>query len=250
MEVALELRSFAVFRGSTPVVQEIFLRLLPGEVIAIVGRNGAGKSSLLEGIAGLLPSRGELRCGDRVLTFAAPQNRLRAGIALVPEGRSLFPEMTVRENVALGGYLFSARERRRREQQILGRFPLLVERWDQRAGTLSGGEQQILAIGRALMSEPRVLLLDEPTAGLAPRWRISLAEIIRAQAEQTTAAVILVEDNLEFSLELADRVLGLSGGRLAFQALSGERPTPSSILRQLLEAETHFATNREKPIHA
>jgi len=232
----LGLLDFTVTRGSTPVVHRVSFDLAAGEVLVVVGRNGAGKTSLLEGIAGLHTDGGTLRCGGVGLAGASPRRRLRAGVALCAEGRSLFPGMTVRENLFLGGFLWRRADAERRVAGFLERFPLLAERRAQRAGSLSGGEQQLLAVCRALMSGPRVLLLDEPTAGLAPRYRDDIAGLVRSLAGDG-AAVILVDDNLDVALGLADRVLALSGGREAFRLTRADRPTPAAILEQLLAAE-------------
>lgn len=236
MTPLLELRDFQVSRGGRPVVLGVTLALVPGEVLVLAGRNGAGKTTLLEGIAGLHETRGELAL-DGCLLERSTRRRLRSGIALCAEGRSLFAEMTVWDNLALGGYLWERVEARRRAEAFLERFPLLAERRGQKAGSMSGGEQQLLAVCRALMSRPRVLLLDEPTAGLAPQWRAEIAELIRSQAAREESAVILVDDNLELALDLADRVVGLSAGRQAFHLSRHERPTPTLILQRLLEAE-------------
>ncbi|HEX4959352.1 MAG TPA: ATP-binding cassette domain-containing protein [Thermoanaerobaculia bacterium] len=237
MAPLLELRDFHVRRGSTPVVHGLSLAIEAGEVLVLAGRNGAGKTSLLEGIAGLHSTQGELRCAGRDLAGTSARQRLRAGIALCAEGRSLFSEMTVRDNLVLGGYLWRRAEAERRAQSFMTRFSLLAQRQAQKAGSMSGGEQQLLAVCRALMSNPRVLLLDEPTAGLAPRWREDIAGLVRSLVEPGEAAVVLVDDNLEFALGLADRIVGLSGGREAFRLSRADRPTPASILAGLLEFE-------------
>jgi branched-chain amino acid transport system ATP-binding protein len=236
MSSLLELRGFTVTRSGTPVVHSVSFEVAAGEVLVLVGRNGAGKTSLLEGIAGLHQDGGELRCGGVEVGGAPPRRRLQAGIALCAEGRSLFPEMTVWENLFLGGFLWPRREAERRAAGFLESFPLLAERRVQRAGSLSGGEQQLLAVCRALMSAPKVLLLDEPTAGLAPRYRGEIAVLVRSLAKEG-AAVVLVDDNLEFALDLGDRALALSGGREAFRLTRADGPTPASILEKLLATE-------------
>jgi branched-chain amino acid transport system ATP-binding protein len=245
----LELRGFHVHRGATPVVRDMSLAVEVGEVLGLVGRNGAGKTTLLEGIAGLHESRGEVRCGGRDLTGASTRGRLRAGLALCAEGRSLFPEMSVWENLALGGYLWRRGEAERRALELLDRVPFLADRRKQTAGSMSGGEQQLLAVCRALMSRPRVLLLDEPTAGLAPRWREDIAGLVRSLASGG-GGVVLVDDNLEFALGLADRVLGLSGGREAFQLSRSDRPTPEMVLAKLLVSEQGVLSDSERISHA
>lgn len=249
MAPLLELRDFHVRRGATPVIHGLSLEAEAGEVLVLVGRNGAGKTSLLEGIAGLHDSNGELRCGGRPLTGTSTRQRLRAGIAMCAEGRSLFPEMTVWDNLVLGGYLWKHGEVERRAGEFLAGFPLLAERRAQKAGSMSGGEQQLLAVCRALMSRPRVLLLDEPTAGLAPRWREDIAGLVRSLVAPGDAAVVLVDDNLEFALGLADRIVGLSGGREAFRLSRADRPTPASILAMLLASEQRVSMDPGRAVH-
>jgi len=249
MAPLLELRDFHVHRGETPVVHGVSLAVEAGEVLVLVGRNGAGKTTLLEGVAGLHESRGEVRCGDRDLTGASTRRRLWAGIALCAEGRSLFPEMSVWENLALGGYLWRRGEAERRARELLGRFPLLADRRKQKAGSMSGGEQQLLAVCRALMSRPRILLLDEPTAGLAPRWREDIAGLVRSLAS-SGRAVVLVDDNLEFALSVADRVLGLSRGRETFYLSRSDCPTPEMVLEKLLVSEQAVPSDSERISHA
>ncbi|HVT60406.1 MAG TPA: ATP-binding cassette domain-containing protein [Thermoanaerobaculia bacterium] len=252
MTPLLELLEFAVTRLRTPVVRGLSFTLEPGEVLTLVGRNGAGKSSLLEGIAGLHATSGELRCGGRPLAGAAIPERLRAGVVLCAEGRSLFPEMSLRENLLLGGYLAPRDAALRRAEELLARFPLLAERSAQKAGSLSGGEQQLLAVCRALMSGPRVLLLDEPTGGLAPLYRGAIAALVREVVAEGERSVILVDDNLDFALDLADRVLALAGGREVFRLTRSDRPSADLILRELLAAERRATpqdegrTNREE----
>jgi branched-chain amino acid transport system ATP-binding protein len=237
MPPLLELREFGVKRGFTPVVHGLALEAGAGEVLVLVGRNGAGKTSLLEGIAGLHKSSGILLGAGRTLTGTSPVERLRAGIALCPEGRHLFGGMTVWENLLLGGITRPRAAAERRAKELAARFPLLAERRTQAAASLSGGEQQLLALCRAQMSEPRVLLLDEPTAGLAPAMREQIADLVREFARDHGGAVVLVDDNLEFALRLADRVIALAGGEEAFRLGRQDRPTPASILSALLAAE-------------
>ena len=252
MPPVLEMRSYQVFRGRTPVIHDLSFGVEAGEVVVLVGRNGAGKTSLLEGIAGLHDDRGELRCADQSLAGASPRRRLRAGLALCAEGRSLFPEMTVWDNLVLGGYLWKRSVAVRCAQGFLGRFPLLAERRDQKAGSMSGGEQQLLAVCRALMSEPQALLLDEPTAGLAPKYRSGIADLVRELVAGGDRSVLLVDDNLEFALGLADRIIGLAGGREVFRLVREDRPTPGRILDELLKAEQRSIVSKfpERSAHA
>jgi len=249
MTALLELREFRVVRGITPVVRGLAMAVGEGEVLVLVGRNGAGKTSLLEGIAGLHRCGGSLLASGRAMSGASPLARLEAGIALCAEGRHLFPGMTVWDNLLLGGFICPRAAALRRAAEIAERFPLLAERRAQLAGTLSGGEQQLVALCRALMSEPRVLLLDEPTAGLAPAMRHQVAALIRGFVHDRHGCAVLVDDNLDFALGLADRVIAISGGEEAFRLAREDQPTPTSILAGLLAAEQRPDLRQEGTDH-
>jgi branched-chain amino acid transport system ATP-binding protein len=202
------------------VVRDASLVVASGEVVALLGSNGAGKSTLLKAIAGLVrPSDGEVRLDGQDVTGLAPERVVRHGLALVPEGRMLFGALTVEENLALGAYAtgYDAATRER----VLTLFPVLRERLMQRAGTLSGGEQQMLAIGRALMSRPRVMLLDEPSLGLAPRV---VAQIFEVLGELTSEGlgVLLVEQDANLALRHADRGYVMRNGRIVMHGSSRE----------------------------
>jgi branched-chain amino acid transport system ATP-binding protein len=212
----LEIDGLQVGYGPVTAVWEASLTVARGELVAVVGPNGAGKTSLVNAVAGLVPARrGRLRFLGRDLTTAPAHRRAALGLTLCPEGRKLFPEMTVEENLRLGAY--TCRERAevgRRRATVFARFPRLAERRGQLVRTLSGGEQQMVALGRALMAEPQLLLLDEPSLGLAP---IVVAELFRAiraiHAAGTT--VLMVEQNVRQTLELADRAYVIENGRIA-----------------------------------
>jgi branched-chain amino acid transport system ATP-binding protein len=250
MPALLELRDFRVVRGMTPVVRGLAMAVEAGDVLLLVGRNGAGKTSLIEGIAGLHKSGGALLASGRALAGASPRARLEAGIALCAEGRRLFAGMTVWDNLLLGGFVCPRAVALRRAAELTARFPLLAARRAQPAGTLSGGEQQLVALCRTLMSEPSVLLLDEPTAGLAPAMRQEIAALIQGFVRDRRRGVVLVDDNLDFALSLADRVIALSGGEEAFRLNREDRPTPTSILAGLLAAEQRPDIRQERTDHA
>ena len=209
----LEVRGLGAGYGPFLVLRELTLEARPG-VTVILGPNGAGKSTLLKAIAGLIPRRGQvLLDGDEIPARARASEIVERGLAMVAEGRQLFPQMTVRENLELGGWLVPAGERALRIEQAFRDFPRLGERAEQLAGTMSGGEQQMVAVARAMMSAPRLLMLDEPSLGLAPRMVDELLAIARRIADQGTT-VLMVEQNVRKSLAVADRGYVLERGKL------------------------------------
>jgi branched-chain amino acid transport system ATP-binding protein len=212
----LELRELQVAYGPAPALWGVSLTLRAGELLSIVGPNGAGKTTLINAVAGVLRARaGAIVFEGRDITALAPHRFIAAGIALVPEGRRLFTGMTVRENLELGSYLKAARaERRKSLDALLELFPALHEKLESLAGELSGGQQQMVAIGRALMARPRLLLLDEPSLGLSPLLvHETFAAIRRINAAGTT--VLLVEQNVALAMQMADRAYVLEEGRIA-----------------------------------
>jgi branched-chain amino acid transport system ATP-binding protein len=208
--------------GDVPVLHEVSLAVGEREVVALVGANGAGKTTTLRAISGLIAATGgEIRFAGERIDGRAPHDVVARGLLQVPEGRKIFPSLTVFDNLLLGGYLPAARARRaERLEQVLGLFPVLAERRRQAAGTLSGGEQQMLAIGRSLMGGPRLLMLDEPSLGLAPRMVDRIFEVILAIRHQGIP-VLLVEQNVHRSLAIADRAYVLEHGVVA---LAGAGP--------------------------
>src|SRR5690606_20553473 len=198
----LKVEGLSAGYGAFLVLRELSLEARPG-VTVILGPNGAGKTTLLKAIAGLLPRAGRvLLDGDEIARNARPSEIVGRGLAMVAEGRQLFPQMTVRENLELGGWLVSPSERALRIEQAFRSFPRLGERAEQLAGTMSGGEQQMVAVARAMMSAPRLLLLDEPSLGLAPKMVDELLAIARRIADQGTT-VLMVEQNVRKSLAVA-----------------------------------------------
>jgi len=194
------------------VIQDMSLDVLPG-ITVVLGPNGAGKTTLLKALAGLLPRTGDAVPDDAALPSGDATACVRRGLALVAEGRQLFPQMTVAENLELGGWLVPARLRAERLARAFDDFPRLKERATQLAGTMSGGEQQMVAVARAMMSGPRLLMLDEPSLGLAPRMVDELLSIVRRIASQGVT-VLMVEQNLRKALQAADRGYVLERGRV------------------------------------
>ena len=211
----LEVENLAVAYGALTALHGVSLTIQPGEIVALVGPNGAGKSTLLKTIAGLIaPRAGVIRWEGKLLSGEPPQRIVERGVALVPEGRRLFAGMTVRENLELGAFSQRAqKERRAQLERVYTIFPRLFERERQRAGLLSGGEQQMLALGRALMGLPRLLLLDEPSLGLAPRVVESIFSIL-ADLHREGMNLLIVEQNVQVVLGLARRAYIIEGGRI------------------------------------
>ena len=211
----LQVRNLRCGYGSLQVIRGISLHVDAGEIVALVGANGAGKTSLLKAIVGLIPAmEGEVCIGGRNTTGMPPWRAVANAVALVPEGRQLFADMTVMENLVVGGYRNP--DRALPIAEILDRFPRLRERAGQLAGTLSGGEQQMLALGRALASRPKLLLLDEPSMGLAPLMVQELFRAIRVLKDQGVT-VFLVEQNAVGALQIADRAYVLETGDIIME---------------------------------
>ena len=214
----LELRGFACGYGLIRAVEGLDLSVPEGMVTALLGPNGAGKTSTIMAIAGLVEMQaGSLHFAGEDLSRLAPAERTRRGMALAPEGRRIFPDLTVGENLLVGGYTRSAAESRTTEESVLALFPRLRDRHRQRAGTLSGGEQQMLAIGRALMAKPRLLMIDELSLGLMPAM-VDLCFRALLDLKRRGIAILLVEQNTHRALAVADRVTVLVSGRKAYEA--------------------------------
>jgi branched-chain amino acid transport system ATP-binding protein len=239
MTKSFQIDSFIVRRGATPVAGPISLSVTPGEIVSLVGRNGSGKTSFLSGLAGVLPNKGSVVLRGTELAGMTPRQRLLAGLALCPSGRHLFADMTVHDNVLLGGYTVPQAVARSRMAALKEKaaFRLITDRSRQRAGTLSGGQQQIVAFARTLMSEPQILLLDEPTAGLAPEAREDVAEIIRDFIASGDRAIVVAEENLEFASAIGSRLIAFIGGRLLFDTGADHQLEPADVLERLLQGE-------------
>jgi branched-chain amino acid transport system ATP-binding protein len=219
----LELKNIDVFYGDVQVVFDLSLKVEEGEVVSIIGSNGAGKSTLLKTISGLMtPARGEILFEGFPTHDQPPEKIVERGIVQVPEGRRLFTLMTVKDNLIVGAYNSRAdRQKEKTLQEVLGLLPRLKERESQLAMTLSGGEQQMVAIGRGLMARPKLLMLDEPSLGLAPILIRNIFETVRKIADQGTT-VLLVEQDVKNSLSLSDRGYVLEHGRIAMEGKAKE----------------------------
>jgi len=226
----LELKDVKVAYGGIHALKGIGLRVDPGEIVALIGANGAGKTTTLRTIMGLVPLlEGSVTFGARDLGGESPEDRVELGMSLAPEGRAIFPNLTVRENLELGAYLHrDPKVMAETMEDVTKLFPRLGERMRQEGGTLSGGEQQMLAIGRALMARPQLLLLDEPSLGIAPKL---VQQIFQAIAEIAKAGVtiLLVEQNTRIALATSQRAYVLRTGEVALEGASKDLATNAEI---------------------
>ena len=231
----LEVERLEVAHGDAVAVWDVSLSVRPRELVTVVGPNGAGKTTLIDAIAGLLlPRAGTIRLDGRDLASVPPHELCGQGIALVPEGRRLFPTMTVEENLEIGCYAPAARRRRAQSlERVYAMFPVLRERRRAAAGALSGGQQQMVAIGRALMAMPRLLLLDEPSLGLAPAIVDQVFEVV-AGIHADGVAVLLVEQNIVQAFAIAARAYVLEQGRIVAEG------TPSELARDARIREAYL----------
>jgi branched-chain amino acid transport system ATP-binding protein len=246
----LRLRNVDAGYGKLTVLRRVTLHVSRGEIVTIVGANGAGKTTLLETVAGLVrPRGGEIVFDGQGATSLPPERIVALGCSLVPEGRQVFAPMPVRENLLLGAHVQLARGRKDEVaadlERVYGLFPVLRRREGQLAGTLSGGEQQMLAIGRALMARPKLMMLDEPSMGLAPLVVRDIFQIVRRIREEGTT-VLLVEQNARSALRIADRGYVLETGRIVLEGTAEEllqnRDVQRAYLGSDLDAENRIAT--------
>ena len=220
--------------GSTEILRGVDLVVEQGEIVAVLGSNGAGKSTLNQAISGVLrPWTGSIRFGDAAIEREQPAAIVARGLIHVPEGRRIFPNMTVRENLDLGAYRRGRARRADNRSRVLAIFPRLAERQSQRAGTLSGGEQQMLAVGRGLMAEPRLLILDEPSLGLSPLLVEELFALIKGINAQGIA-LLLVEQNVVHSLEVAQRAYVLDNGVFVLKGSAADLRNDPDLKRAYL----------------
>ncbi len=230
----LEVDKLSAFYGHLRVLSDVSLTVEAGELIAIIGSNGAGKTTLLRSLSGLTKTTGRIRFDGRDLTAASPQETVRLGIVHCPEGRKLFPDLTVGENLSLGAFLRRDHAAIQADlERVNDLFPILHERREQKAGTLSGGEQQMLAIGRALMCRPRIILLDEPSFGIAPIIVDRIFEVIR-QLNAGGLTTLLVEQNVGVALDVCTRAYVLENGHVALSGSAGEISSNAAVRESYL----------------
>jgi len=216
--------------GPVPVFQDVSIEVANAESVALLGRNGSGKTTLLRGLMGLLPRcRGGVALDGLDLADAPTHRRARAGLAYVPQGREIFPELTVEENLRLGHVLGGRPMRTPIPEDVLGHFEWMHDRLGQRGGTLSGGEQQMLAVARVLLAEPKVILLDEPTEGLAPAVIEHLAELLGRIVRERRLGVLVVEQNVCFALALAGRCYVMEKGAVVWSGSKNELSTDDVV---------------------
>jgi branched-chain amino acid transport system ATP-binding protein len=233
----LEVSDVRTFYGNIEALKGVSLTVEEGEVVTLIGSNGAGKSTTLRSISGLTPPReGSIKFEGTEIGEVPPQEIVERGISLSPEGRHVFPRMTVRENLDLGAYLRKDREGIENDRErVYSLFPRLKERERQKGGTMSGGEQQMLAIGRALMANPRLLLLDEPSMGIAPILVERIYETI-AEINRQGTTILLVEQNANYALEVSKRGYVLETGKVALEDESGALRTNPEVQKAYLGA--------------
>jgi branched-chain amino acid transport system ATP-binding protein len=242
-EPILTVSGIHTYYGDSYVLQGISLTLNKGQIVAILGRNGMGKTTLIRSIAGLTPPKtGNIIYRDRSLRGLPPYAIAQAGIAIVPQGRRIFRSLSVRENLLLPASFLARTERRLSGDttgnrwtldEVMAEFPQLAERTNHSGGWLSGGEQQMLAIGRALMANPEIILMDEPSEGLSPRLVLQVQDVMR-RLRARGYAILLVEQNLHLALSVADKVYVLSSGRFVFEGAPAELEKEHQVLDQHL----------------
>lgn len=235
----LELRKLACGYGLVTVVEDLNLTVPAGSITALLGPNGAGKTSAIMGVAGHVQVKaGDIALDGQSILGLSPSERTRRGIGLAPEGRRVFPDLTVAENLLVGGYVRTRAQAGANEARVLSLFPRLRERYRQRAGTLSGGEQQMLAIGRALMPSPRLIMIDELSLGLMPAMVDICINVVQT-LKREGIAVLLVEQNTHRAIGVADHVTVLVSGRVAYQASGKDARNDPGLVDKYLGIGAH-----------
>jgi len=231
-----EIKELTVYYGLIKALDDINLCLSEGDIVSLIGANGAGKSTLLKTITGLVKAaKGDIIFKNNNLTKVKPERIVKSGIAMVPEGRRVFPDLTVKENLELGAYTLTDKKLENQIfEQVITIFPRLKERIKQPAGTLSGGEQQMLAIGRALMSNPKLLLLDEPSMGLSPKITKEIFMLIKDINLNKGISIILVEQNAHMAMEIAKKVYVIENGTVKIEGTPNELKSNPLVLKAYL----------------
>lgn len=221
----LEVNTINQYYGGSHILRDVSLTAPVGECSVVLGRNGVGKTTLLKCLMGILPIKsGQILLDGKDISKLSPENRVRAGMAYVPQGRDIFSTLTVEENILIGMAKFKGSKAKKVPNHLYEIFPVLDEMSQRRGGDLSGGQQQQLAIARALASEPRVLILDEPTEGIQPSIIKDIGRVIRRLADQGDMAIILVEQFYDFAEELADNYTVMARGQVIAQGMGGDMP--------------------------
>jgi branched-chain amino acid transport system ATP-binding protein len=232
----LNIQDLHVRYGGIHAVKGVNLNVSEGSIVTLIGANGAGKSSILRAICGLVkPSAGKITFDGKDITRIATDNIIKLGISLVPEGRRVFTNLTVTENLVLGGYTQKEKSQVQKDiDRVFGLFPRLKEREAQLAGTLSGGEQQMLAVGRALMSRPKLMMMDEPSLGLAPMLVKDVFKIIKEIREKEGVTILLIEQNARMALQVADYAYVLETGNITIQGSGSELTRNDAVKKAYL----------------
>ena len=234
MAALLEVSDLSVNYGVIKAVRGISFKVEQGELVTLIGANGAGKSTTMLTLAGLIkPRSGKIIFAGRDLSGAPPHVVVKAGISLCPEGRQVFPRMSVETNLAMGAFSVSKETQKRGIERAYALFPVLAERRQQPAGTLSGGEQQMLAVARALMSEPKLLMLDEPSLGLAPLLVLEIFELLK-RIRSLGTTILLVEQNARMALKISDRGYGIETGEIVFSDTGEKLLESPEVIRAYL----------------
>jgi branched-chain amino acid transport system ATP-binding protein len=231
----LEIKDLEVFYGKACSLNNVSLSVEKGEVVGIIGPNGAGKSTLLDSIIGLTDCQGQIFFDGNDLRQLSPTQAIRLGIGYAPEARNLFSYMGVKENLLVGAYR-AEEEKEKNLQMVFELFPVLEKRQNQEAKTLSGGEQQMLSLGRALMTNPRLLLVDEPTLGLAPLVCFEISDVLRGLKENKGITIVITEQNVNFTLTLAEEIYLLETGRMKMKG------KPEDLKQESYIQETYFGS--------
>ncbi|MFD2729528.1 ABC transporter ATP-binding protein [Enterococcus camelliae] len=230
----LEIENLSVHYGMIQAVHDVSFHVNQGEIVSLIGANGAGKTTILRTISGLTrPSKGKIIFEKKEIEKLAPQKIVASGLSQVPEGRHVFPGLTVQENLEMGAFLRKDKQVKQDYEQVFNKFPVLKERKNQDAATLSGGEQQMLAMGRALMSKPKLLLLDEPSMGLAPIFIREIFSIIQEIQKQGTT-ILLIEQNAKMALSIANRGYVLETGKIVLEGTGQELLASEAVKKAYL----------------